>query len=689
MRLFKEKSVLRKILFIEFTLIFSGLTSFVILAVVRQNTPPPAVPGPRHYGRLLDNYGVLFAFTDLPDSAFIPEKETKESPNLPSPPETGSGLIGDIVKIKTAESLLGEKKYARAEDVLHSLPSPHDFLVPKINRLYLKTLYFQQKFREFIDRYNAHPIGDDLQVQLLRINSHIKIKEEDKAFELFKQLFLENRLKPFQDFIASATLTRFLQKLSYDDWYKKFDYLARKNYFSEFKMELRYVKAPQLHNLFYAEFYYKQRQYNNVLRYLGPVTSPPLMNHKKKLLLKIGLRRKNYQREDVLVNVDELKDDPALYAELLFDAAGILLIQRDLDLATALFSKYIDVMDANPSLSGSESEYWKALWLSAWIHLREKRKPEALQCFEKGLQSDGETYRMANTYWYHRLKKSDAARPMADFAFSYYYTRTRGPYAPGGVNHKDEGIRRFVSLIDGKQGPFFLRLVEDLKSLLENRMIDECFDFIRWAKTEEKLSASERNVFKLLESVFHLKQKNFYYAFVRFRNNFDSYQSLRLPRFLCGIYSPVKYRDLIERYSGQFRLNPNLVLALVREESFFRPNIVSPAKANGLMQLLYSTARQIASRRGMRITKWDLYKPDINISLGTDYLRELLDRYDNKLHLVLAAYNAGAYRVDSWLRQFGNVPDDQFIEMIPFTETRGYVKNILRNYYYYRFYYGE
>lgn len=689
MKLFKDKTLLRKILFIEFTLIFSGLTSFFILAVVRSDTPLPAAPGSRPYEELLNNYRILFAFTNLPDSEFIPEKETKESPPLPTPPETGNKLIDDIAKIKTAESLLGEKKYPQGEGILDTIRSPHEFLVNRINLSYLKAFYFQQKFRRFLEHYDTYPMEDDLQVQLLRINCFIKIKEEEKAFDIFKKLFLQNRLKPFQDYIASAVLNRFLQKLSYDDWYKKFDYLVRKNYFSEFKAELRYVKAPQLQNLFYAEFYYRQRQYGNVLRYLGVVTSPPLLNHKKKLLLKIGLRRKSYKPEEILAGVDELKEDTALYAELLFDAGSILLIQRDLDTAAALFSKFVDVIDANPSLSKSESEYWKALWLSAWIHLREKRKDEALQCFEKGMESDGETFRMANTYWYHRLKRKDTARPMGDFAFSYYYTRTRGPYAPGGVNHKDEGLQHFISLINGKQSPYFLRLVGDLKSLLENRMIAESFSFVRWAKAGENLSTSERNVFKILESVFHLKQKNYYHAFVTFRNNFDSYQSLRLPRFLSGIYSPIKYRDLIESYSERFRLDPHLVLALIREESFFRPNIVSPAQANGLMQLLYSTARQIASRRGMRITKWDLYKPDINISLGTDYLRELLDRYDNKLHLVLAAYNAGAYRVDSWLRQFGNVPDDQFIEMIPFTETRGYVKNILRNYYYYRFYYGE
>lgn len=686
MRLFKENSFLKKIFFIELILIFSGVSSFFILAYVKKDVPFPSESSPRKYREsrmLLDNYRILAYFLGLPDSMFTP-KEGGE--------EISDEFIAGIVHVQAAESLLKEKKYSRAETILASLQSPHDFLEEKIAVLYLKTLYFQQRFREFLNRYKSYPLKDNLQIQLLRINCLTRINEtnaEEEAFKIFRRLFLQNRLKPFRDYISSRTLSGFLKKLSYDDWYQKFNYLARGNYYSEFRLESPYIKAPQLHNLFYAEFNYKRRRYSEVQRYLGSVKSPQLLNHKKKLLFKIELRRKNLGPRDIHAELDELKDDVALYAEVLFDAAGILLIQRELDLSLSIFSKYIDLIETDRSLSKNDSNYWKALWLSAWIHFREGRKADALKFFEKGLRAPGDTYRSANTYWYHRLKRSDAARPVSDFSFSYYYVKTRGPYAPGRVSHKDRGLQRFISLINGAQSPLFLQLVENLKTLLGNGKIDESFDFVRWAKRSTKLSRSERNVFKIIESIFYLKKKDFYHTFVTFRNNFDCYQCLRPPKFLSGIYSPVKYLDLIETYSKRYRLDRNLVLGLIREESFFRPKIISPARANGLMQLLFGTARQVAARQGKKIQRWDLYTPHINISLGTDHLRELLDKYDDKLHLVLAAYNAGSHRVDSWLRQFGDVPDDQFIEMIPFTETRGYVKNILRNYYYYRFYYGE
>ena len=98
----------------------------------------------------------------------------------------------------------------------------------------------------------------------------------------------------------------------------------------------------------------------------------------------------------------------------------------------------------------------------------------------------------------------------------------------------------------------------------------------------------------------------------------------------------------------------------------------------------------MARGEGIKVrSRWDLYKPEINIRLGSKYFRYLLDKYDGRVYLALAAYNAGDHRVDRWLKEFGAVEEEEFIEMIPFSETRSYVKNIFRNYYYYRYYYKD
>lgn len=671
-----------------------------------QTPPTPAPQSPQEEQQqeqrrnLFDNYRVLDYFLKLPYNLFdgtVPGTFT-ETFTQADLLKIEDPFIAAVIKVKLAESLLKDKKYSQAGTLLMSLAPqspPPAFLELKIKKLVLEILYFQQNYSHFIRQYNAAPITDNLRSQLLYLNCLSKTNADREAFELFKKLFLQNQLKTFNDLISPTDLARFLQKLSYDDWFQKFKYLAEKNFFSEFLKEKQYVNAGQLLNLFYAEFYYKQKQYTKAEKYLASVDSPKLLRYKQKLLIKIELRRNNY--EGIPDKLEKLKEDKALYAEVLLDAAGILLIQHETNLSLTLFEKYIAFMEAQeaekaPGKTISDPNYWRILWTAAWLHHRGNHTEKALPYFEKGLQADTDAFKIANTYWYHRLKNPDAPpisqpSPMEAFPFTYYYAKTRAQMENPQVN--DDGLKRFAALINGPQGPGFLQLLAQLKSLLTNGLMDESIDFVQWAKTGEKLTDSEKNTFKIIESILYLKKGDFFHTFVAFRDNFANYQGLRLPKFLSAIYCPVRYETLLDTYCKQYNLDKYLVLGLIREESFFRADAVSPARANGVMQLLYSTAKDVARKQGIRIKKWDLYNPNINIRLGTDYLKGLLDKYNNKLHLALAAYNAGDFRVDEWLQRFGNVPEDEFIEMIPFTDTRNYVKNILRNYYYYRFYYGK
>jgi soluble lytic murein transglycosylase-like protein len=229
-------------------------------------------------------------------------------------------------------------------------------------------------------------------------------------------------------------------------------------------------------------------------------------------------------------------------------------------------------------------------------------------------------------------------------------------------------------------------ILRDLENLIRFSLFAEARALMQWHIKNDSLSTGDIHTLMLLESITYLKQGNAAMAFIRYRDNFDCYRCLRLPRFLQDIALPVKYSYLVEKYCDEHNLDPDLVYSLIREESYFRPGATSYANAYGLMQLLLKTARQVAYSQGKKVFKRDLFKPGINIRYGTAYLRFLLDKYAGKTYLALAAYNAGDHRVDKWLDRFGDVPQDQFIEMIPFSATRSYVKNILRNYYYYRFY---
>lgn len=143
---------------------------------------------------------------------------------------------------------------------------------------------------------------------------------------------------------------------------------------------------------------------------------------------------------------------------------------------------------------------------------------------------------------------------------------------------------------------------------------------------------------------------------------------------------PFPYRAEITRYARQRNLDPYFVAALIRQESEFDPVVVSRAGAIGLMQIMPPTGRQLA--RQLRLgtsTNARLRQPLFNLNLGTFYLRKLLDQRGGSVEETLAGYNAGASRVVRW-RTWGSYDEpSEFVETIPFTETRNYVQIILRN----------
>ncbi len=151
---------------------------------------------------------------------------------------------------------------------------------------------------------------------------------------------------------------------------------------------------------------------------------------------------------------------------------------------------------------------------------------------------------------------------------------------------------------------------------------------------------------------------------------------------------PLVYRDALLAETAEQKLDPSFVAALIRQESMFNPAATSPAGARGLMQVMPDLGGRLA--RSLAYPVWDpvlLYQPDVSLQLGSFHLQELLGRYPRPVE-VLAAYNAGASRVDRWSKRVGVEDPEVFAERIPFVETRGYVRVIQRNQELYRALYG-
>jgi soluble lytic murein transglycosylase len=143
---------------------------------------------------------------------------------------------------------------------------------------------------------------------------------------------------------------------------------------------------------------------------------------------------------------------------------------------------------------------------------------------------------------------------------------------------------------------------------------------------------------------------------------------------------PLAYWEMIQQKAQERELDPYLILALIRQESLFDARARSPATALGLMQLLPSTAGRVARQIGTPPpSNEQLYQPDINLTLGTQYLKDLLQRYSNNWYKAIAAYNAGEAAVDRWEKEILTDDVEEFVERIPYLETRAYVKLVMRN----------
>jgi soluble lytic murein transglycosylase len=160
-----------------------------------------------------------------------------------------------------------------------------------------------------------------------------------------------------------------------------------------------------------------------------------------------------------------------------------------------------------------------------------------------------------------------------------------------------------------------------------------------------------------------------------------------MPAWYARTVYPLEHGDLVRDAARRHDVDPALVAAVIYEESGWREEAVSRLGAVGLMQLLPSTARDVARHTGgKRFEVADLRDPRVNVRYGTHYLRSLLDRYDGSLVEALAAYHAGPRNADRWVASAGG---ELTVDAIPFADTREYVREVLALTDVYRRAYGE
>jgi soluble lytic murein transglycosylase len=371
--------------------------------------------------------------------------------------------------------------------------------------------------------------------------------------------------------------------------------------------------------------------------------------------------------------------------EALFSSGNMYMLKRDYPRAVDYYSYLASHFPENKNAPAAH-------WRAGWLNYRQGQFVEAARIFDEQIKlypSAPET--VSALYWRGRLYESedhDAAHAAANYraivrAYQHFFyaqmARDRlaalGKLTPATVPQLD----KFQPLPEPKLVDTFPADSPHLAKarLLANAGLNEYIadeikadpDSSSWsALAEAQIYASYGENYRALRA---LKRALPYAATA----SIDS-----IPLAYWHILFPEPYWETIKAESAKNNLDPYLVASLIRQESEFDPSVISYANAYGLMQLLPSVGKVMAREEGLtHFQTFQLLDPDTNIRLGTRYLRQMLDRFGGVEEYALAAYNAGDYRVADWQAAGPYHGIDEFVESIPFTQTREYVEAIRRN----------
>ncbi|BAQ63384.1 transglycosylase SLT domain-containing protein [Geminocystis sp. NIES-3709] len=227
-------------------------------------------------------------------------------------------------------------------------------------------------------------------------------------------------------------------------------------------------------------------------------------------------------------------------------------------------------------------------------------------------------------------------------------------------------------------------MFKELFLLGENQ---EAIDLFRGEIGDKReLTVSEQFIQGLIEQIQgkNLQGINTIWNLKNRRDNSEDYREWQIlrnsPEYWYGLF-PFHYEDLIVKWSTQRKLNPFLVVSLIRQESRFEKEIKSPVGATGLMQIMPDTGKWIAPQ--INVKEYSLTDPDDNIKMGTWYLDYTHETYNGNSLLAVASYNAGPGNVANWVKRYNLDDFDEFVENIPFPETKGYIESVFANYWNY------
>ncbi len=641
-----------------------------------------------------------------------------------------SFILNDYGQYYLAESYRKQELYPEALQAYQTLIDryPSSLLQAEARFQIAKVLELQKKYPEavaaytqFSKKFSDHPLAPKA------LWDSARILEEQYSFKLALETYRNlQRSYPYSFWAAQAYKREKEIYAQYPtlepEWndqelYREGERLYNLNLFSQAQETLnrlikKFPQSPLLEKalLLSGKIAYNLRQNEEALkifenfltRYVQNKEIPRVLN----LMARIYLRLENgdkfltiYQKLNTTYPHDKWTLDTLYLLGTFYEES-----QRD-------FKKALNTYETFLKRSSRGSRQEDALWRSAWIYYRSGEYQKSRNILIELIRKYPHSYYYEEAlYWAGRAsEKLKDWRKAVELFQRARLTHPRSYYGARSLNHLNALFKEHPELqslkVQNPDSSVQLKLkpaVNHPSSTTSNQQLLKAQELTKLALYEEAARELEKalqnknkmglssEIYRLMELYYEARD---YRKLVRLSRQYFS-DWLRqgdssVPDNFWKMAYPPGYEELVKRYTTP-QIDPFLVYSVMMAESEFNPDVRSPAAATGLMQLIYSTANRLAQNMG--ITKFSeemLLNVELNIALGVSYLEELLTRFKGNIVPVIASYNAGEDRVETWLRQQSGEDPEMFIAGIPYRETKKYVQRVLWYYEEYKRIYGN
>ena len=606
--------------------------------------------------------------------------------------------LGDYVDYHLGEAYVATGKPEAAVEVLRDfdIRHPDSILTRDALVVYANALVATGNAHAAVQALEAHRTPTRAEVELALGRAFMADHDNAKALTALRTVYYGMPLSPQADIAHSSMdlLERAatLPPVGFAERKKRADLLVQGKRYSDAIQEYRGLQrdvpaadSPALKcSVGYALFKSgREREAQDLLQSLQG--APEEANGQRLYVLTEIARPDEKKVERYLNQFRQEAPKSPWFADALLSAANMYLLDRNNERAAALYS---EIDERFPGGRYSPYSHWRA----AWLTYRLGRTAEAKYRFEQQVSLYPQSQEVtAALYWRGRIAEDDKDWGLARAYYEKLIERYRSYYYA-------EMARQRLALFQPGEGkpdavlarvpPLSTRAIqEDLTPPAESLRAQKSLLLANGGLVDlavRELQATGNADWAYAE-IAHIYQESGQYhrALQTLKRAYPAYFSLDLPQLPRSFWEslfPRPYWSDLKRSASENGVDPYLVASLIRQESEFNPAAVSYANALGLMQLLPSVGKKLAKETKIRGFSYNmLLTPDVNLRLGTRYFRHMLDKYDGTVEYALAAYNAGSDRVSDWRghSSFRDVPE--FVESIPFTQTREYVQAIVRN----------